>query len=89
MSLKSFVDNVSILVIENCLLRKLLDLFTPDSIYTIADEDIGHLAGENKEATAERAHLVEKKACLEKCENELRRLDKHRVPVAEDGMSQG
>lgn len=73
------------LVVEQCLISKLPGLFTPDTIYSILDEEIVHLAGENKDATAERARLVEKKTCLEKCENELRRLDKHRVPVSENG----
>ncbi|ERT03420.1 hypothetical protein HMPREF1624_01735 [Sporothrix schenckii ATCC 58251] len=89
-ALKSFVDNVSVLVVERCLLSKLTGLFNSDTIYAIADDDIRHLAGENPEATAERARLVEKKTCLEACENELRRLDKHRVPAtdeAEDGTS--
>ncbi|KJR84131.1 uncharacterized protein SPSK_09305 [Sporothrix schenckii 1099-18] len=83
-ALKSFVDNVSVLVVEQCLLSKLTGLFTPDTIYAIADDDIRHLAGENPEATAERARLVEKKTCLEACENELRRLDKHRVPATDE-----
>ncbi|KIH86345.1 hypothetical protein SPBR_08141 [Sporothrix brasiliensis 5110] len=89
-ALKSFIDNVSVLVVEQCLLSKLPGLFPPDTIYAIADDDIRHLAGENPDATAERARLVEKKTCLEACENELRRLDKHRVPAAdeaEDGTS--
>lgn len=80
-ALKSFIDNISVLVVEQCLISKLPGLFTPDSLYSIPDEEISFLAGENEAATAERARLMEKKACLEKCEDELRKLDKHRVPV--------
>ncbi|KAL1897943.1 hypothetical protein Sste5346_003795 [Sporothrix stenoceras] len=53
-ALKTFVDNVSVLVVEQCLLSKLPGLLTPDAIYSIPDDEVGHLAGENKDATAER-----------------------------------
>ncbi|CAK7273324.1 hypothetical protein SEPCBS119000_005595 [Sporothrix epigloea] len=75
-ALKTFVDNVSVLVVEQCLVSKLPFLFTPDTIYTIPDEDIAKLASEEKHATAERARLMEKRRCLQECEAELRLLDK-------------
>lgn len=72
------MDDVSILVLEQCLLQKLPSLFTSDMIYDISDEDIALLAGETSEAVAERVRLREKKTTLESGLQELRRLDKHR-----------
>lgn len=84
--MKSFVDNVGVLVVELCLVSKLPTLFAPDMIFSIPDNDIAHLACEQEHAAAERHRLMEKKACLEKCEMELRRLDKHRAPIFEHGV---
>ncbi|CAK7202892.1 hypothetical protein SEUCBS139899_005619 [Sporothrix eucalyptigena] len=86
-ALKSFVDNVSVLVAELCLVSKLPSLFTPDMVYSISDKDIAQLAGEQEHATAERHKLMEKKTCLQKCETELRRLDKHRGTGVENCTS--
>ncbi|CAK7273325.1 hypothetical protein SEPCBS119000_005596 [Sporothrix epigloea] len=75
-ALKTFIDNVSVLVVEQCLVSKLPSLFTPDTIYTIPDEEIARLAGEEEHTVAERARLVEKRRCLQVCEAELRLLDR-------------
>ncbi|CAK7237378.1 hypothetical protein SCUCBS95973_009938 [Sporothrix curviconia] len=85
-ALKTFIDNVSVLVVEQCLVSKLPSLFTPNTIYTISDKDIGRLAGEKPYSVAERQRLAEKKTCLQKCEVELRRLDKHHIPDVDDQM---
>ncbi|CAK7235005.1 hypothetical protein SBRCBS47491_009143 [Sporothrix bragantina] len=83
-ALKTFVDTVGVLVVEQCFISKLPSLFTPDTIYTISDKDIANLAGENEQEISERSRLTEKLLCLQKCEVELRRLDKHRVPFMDD-----
>ncbi|CAK7274263.1 hypothetical protein SEPCBS57363_006074 [Sporothrix epigloea] len=79
-ALKMFIDNVSVLVVEQCLVSKLPSLFTPDTIYSFSDKEIARLAGEDEHATAERSRLMEKRKCLQECEADLRLLDRRPAP---------
>ncbi|CAK7266190.1 hypothetical protein SEPCBS57363_001970 [Sporothrix epigloea] len=81
-AMKTFIDNVSVLVVEQCLVSKLPSLFTPDTIYSISDEEIAKLAGEDEHATAERSRLMEKRRCLQVCETDLRLLDRRPAQIS-------
>ncbi|ROT41718.1 interferon-induced GTP-binding protein Mx [Sodiomyces alkalinus F11] len=81
-ALKKFVDNVSVLAIEQCLMQKLPDLFSPAVVLDLSDEDISHMAAESEEASAERARYIEKRDVLQAALPSLARLTKRRSRVA-------
>lgn len=60
---------------EACLLQKLPDLFTADSVYDLEDNHVRGLAGESNETVMERARLAQKLKVLENGLHCLRQLD--------------
>lgn len=85
-ALKTFVDDVAVLAIEQCLVKKLPSLFSPDVVFGMDDEAIHRLVAESEEAGAERSRNAEKLGILEAGLRDLRRLDKHRT-VIEPGQT--
>lgn len=53
------------LAIEDCLVGKLSELFTPHDVLDMSPEEIFRLASESPESTLERAYLVQKRKILE------------------------
>jgi hypothetical protein len=49
-----FVDDVSVLAIEDCLISKLPTLFRSSNVLPMIEGDISHLAGETQESSIER-----------------------------------
>ncbi|SCO40148.1 related to Mx2 protein (GTPase protein) [Fusarium fujikuroi] len=72
-----FIDDVSVLAIEDCLISKLPLLFTSSSVAEMSDEMLYLLAGENEEISAERKRLELKQGILEKGLQDLKSLYKH------------
>ncbi|KAI1878828.1 hypothetical protein JX265_003005 [Neoarthrinium moseri] len=64
-ALNRFIDDVSVLAIENCLIGKLTELFRPRRILKMSPEDISRLAGETAESSVERNRLFERRKILE------------------------
>lgn len=87
MALKKFIDDVSVLAIEQCLVQKLPDLFSPSVVLNLSDEDIHHLAAESPEAGAERVRYSEKRDVLQAALRSLNRLHKRRARAAVAGKS--
>ncbi|KAL2758434.1 hypothetical protein ACRALDRAFT_1080266 [Sodiomyces alcalophilus JCM 7366] len=81
-ALKKFIDDVSVLAIEQCLVQKLPDLFSPCVVLNLSDEDIGDLAAESKEARAARVRYSEKRNVLHTALRSLSRLNKRRTGMA-------
>lgn len=55
-----FIDNMSVLAVECCLIQKLRSIFTPGYVYGLEDEKVIRLAEERKGTSAERARVTEK-----------------------------
>ncbi|KKZ63199.1 dynamin GTPase [[Emmonsia] crescens] len=54
MAIHTFIDNVSILVIENCLIHPLETILTPLSVHTMEDTEVERLAAEPPRVHADR-----------------------------------
>lgn len=76
--MKKFVDDVVVLAIEACLINKLPDLFTPETVFEMDDEGVSRLAAESEATDAERVRCRNKRGVLLAGLEELRRLDRHR-----------
>jgi GTP-binding protein EngB required for normal cell division len=59
-----FIDDVSVLAIEDCLVGKISELFRSSKVWKMSPEDISRLAGESRESSVERKRLVEKREVL-------------------------
>lgn len=79
--MKKFIDDISVLAVENCLVQKLPSLFTPQRVYDLIDDDISRLATESEQTRSERARYTEEVSALETALSDLRRLDKHRSVI--------
>lgn len=80
-ALKKFVDDVSVLAVEQCLVSKLPTLFQSDIVFDLEDREIARLAADSDDAKLERSRLSEKLSVLEEGKTRLLRLDAHRPPV--------
>lgn len=70
----TFIDNVAILGIENCLLDPLSRIFTSKRISSLEDEEVERLAAESSATLEERARLTSEMEMLQADYEELRRL---------------
>ncbi|KAG5928957.1 hypothetical protein E4U42_007589, partial [Claviceps africana] len=77
-SLQKYIDDISTLGVECCLMEKLRNVFDPLHIYNMDDDQLQHLAAENPTATQERAKLTDKMQLLHKALHELRGLSQYR-----------
>jgi hypothetical protein len=74
-----FVDDVSVLAIEECLISKLPDLLKPSRVHELGTEEIQRLVGESEETASSRTKLNEKRTLLQKGLQDLKRFQTHRV----------
>ena len=73
-----FIDNVSVLAIEDCLIGKLSELFPSHKVPQMSPDEISRLAGETTESSVERRRLVEKRKILDAGWQGLRSLQKQK-----------
>lgn len=73
-----FIDDVSNLAIEDCLIRKLPELFRSGNVMAMSSENISQLAGETMESAKERKRLEEKCRTLKSGLQDLKSLQKRR-----------
>ena len=62
--MKSFVDNVTILAVEACLIKDLGDIFRPVRVMQMTPELVEKIAAESQDNQIQREHLTRKKAVL-------------------------
>lgn len=60
-----FIDDVSVLAVEDCLIGKVAKLFQSDKVLDMSSDDISRLAGETAESSVERQRLVDKRKMLD------------------------
>ena len=75
--MKKFIDDFSVLAIEQGLIEKLRTLFSPQSVYGLTNVNISHLVGEREEVVVERDQCTEKLSTLEAGLSELKQLGSH------------
>ena len=70
--MKKVIDDVSVLVVEGCLVQKLSTLLPPEDVYDFPEDLVKRVAGEKETVIAERKRLEEKLKVLEKGMAKLR-----------------
>jgi hypothetical protein len=60
-----FIDDVSVLAIEDCLIGKVANLFRSSQFLEMSPDDVSRLAGETEESSVERKHLTQKRKILD------------------------
>ncbi|KJK73725.1 hypothetical protein H634G_10994 [Metarhizium anisopliae BRIP 53293] len=79
LAMKKFIDDISVLAAEQCLISQLPSLFLSESILDFRDDELIRMANESDSASQERARCAEKLAVLEDGKSHLKRLESHRV----------
>lgn len=64
MAIERFIDDVSVLAVENCFIGKLPELFKPQDVAGLSPEDISRLAREAEETSFARNALEQKRKTL-------------------------
>ena len=75
MALKKFIDDVSVLAVEQCLVRRLPLVLSSDLICDLSDDDVQRLAVESPDIAPERMRMTEKLRILQEGLTQLTRLD--------------
>lgn len=78
MALDRFIDDISVIAIEGCLIRRLPSLLTPNAVLELEPAEIKHLVGENDETALKRTKLIEKLKTLQKGLQDIKRFQRHR-----------
>ncbi|KAH8708064.1 hypothetical protein HC256_010212 [Beauveria bassiana] len=76
---KKFIDDISLLAVEQCLISRLPALFPSETILDLRDDEIAHIATESHAMMLQRIRYNEKLAALEGAKDDLKQLDIHRT----------
>ena len=74
-ALEKFIDDVSVLAIENCVMKQLPTILSPNAIFDLSETTVTKLAGESDESTAKRGNLQNKLNTLQKGLHKLAELN--------------
>lgn len=72
------MDIFSELAIEQCLLQKMPEMFTPEVVFALEPEEIESIAAESEESRIERSRATEKLEVLDRTLKVLHSLDRHK-----------
>lgn len=67
------MDNICRQVIERHLVRNLPEIFSPDKVAALTDEELRRIAVESSERVEKRSHLRQLHENLKECFHDLRR----------------
>ncbi|KAM3500282.1 hypothetical protein MY10362_006537 [Beauveria mimosiformis] len=76
---KKFIDDISVLAVERCLISRLPALFPSETMLDLRDDEIAHIATESDAMMLERIRYNEKLVTLEGAKDDLKQLDIHRT----------
>ena len=82
--MKTFVDEVSTLAVELCLVQRLPSILSPEVICSLTDDEVRAIAGESDDIAEERAQATEKLSVLQRALEDLTRLWMHRGSTYSD-----
>ncbi len=88
MALKTFVDNITVQVVENLLIKDLWALFSPVDVGSMPSETIAKIAEETSESQALRQQLTRKLSILEKGLEVCQRYSSPRTLLAPPGKDE-
>ncbi|EJT72439.1 hypothetical protein GGTG_09305 [Gaeumannomyces tritici R3-111a-1] len=86
-ALKRFIDEIANLAVERQLIRHLPNLFTPEMILELTDDQVSTLAAEDDQAIAERDRCQKLLTALQKSLDDLRRLQSARIDIKRPQLS--
>ncbi|KFA51298.1 hypothetical protein S40293_04398 [Stachybotrys chartarum IBT 40293] len=81
-ALDRFIDDISVIAVEGCLIRRLPSLLTPSTVLELESAEISHLVGENDETASRRTNLTNKLQTLQKGLQDIKRFQRHRGATA-------
>lgn len=77
--MKTLIDDFSVLAVEKCLVKRLPDLLSPNTVASLDDATVTKIASETEESILERSRTTSKLGILESALIMLRSLDRHKV----------
>ncbi|KAK5202298.1 hypothetical protein LTR96_011675 [Exophiala xenobiotica] len=77
-AMKALIDDIAILAVEKCLLKKIPELLSSRVVISLSEDEISALAAESDGAQAERSRAETERKILTKARTMLRRLDQSR-----------
>ncbi|TLD33329.1 hypothetical protein PspLS_00642 [Pyricularia sp. CBS 133598] len=81
-AVKEVIDHIGVLAIEDCLIQKLPEIFSPATVHGLTADEIHNIAAESPEAAAERARATEKLKILHKGLRDLKIIDRRQSKTA-------
>ena len=75
---KNVVSAFSIYAVEECLLKKLPDIFSPATVLGLSDSEVENIAAESRRSIKERESLQKKLVALRDTQKTLHLMDRHK-----------
>ncbi|KAL2678099.1 P-loop containing nucleoside triphosphate hydrolase protein, partial [Phyllosticta citricarpa] len=88
-AMRTVIDNVAVLAVEQCLLRNVPHVFSPETVFKLDDKTVAEIAAESEELCQERVMTEIKLEALKKALQSLTRLPPHRGVDVQSDLSLG
>lgn len=83
-----FIDDISVMAVERCLMSKLTGILTPIKAVELEDDELLRLVGESEESVDERLRLTEKLEILQNGLRDIKRLYTDRGDIAPETQAE-